>query len=252
MTAPGSPFAPLARARIPFSPPDPDFCPFPLWATDSFRALPYLSWAPRLSFAAGDPAAAAATKAPAPPPLRQPGRPVPIWLITALPGHEQQQLPPPPPLEQGASSPAVARRSAAHANKQSPARADSRRDADGGWKGGRNLAVPARDRPYPPSTLGNSKVGDRLGSAVGRLLAGLPPCAPPPLVSLWGQTRPEPGELGTASQAKRNANPLKAKRPCVQAGDSLAPKEKKHVVKFNTTREGKHTHTFLRCSITYG
>lgn len=130
VTAPGGPFAPLARARIPFSPPEPRFLPpFPFWRRTLSKPCPYLSGAPRLSFATGDPAAAAATKAPAPPPLRQPGRPVPIWLITALPGHEQQQqqqLPPPPPLEQGASSPAVARRSAAHTNKQSPARARAR------------------------------------------------------------------------------------------------------------------------------
>lgn len=92
---------------------------------------------------------------------------------------------------------------------------------------GRNWAMPARDRPYPPSTLGNSKGGTGSVLQWAGFLPVSPPLRPPQLVSLWGQTRPEPGELGTASQAKRNANPLKAKRPRVQAGDSLAPKEKK-------------------------
>lgn len=56
--------------------------------------------------AAEDPAAAAATKAPAPPPLRQPGRPGPIWLITGLRG-QQKQL---GGGGGGASSPTKARR----------------------------------------------------------------------------------------------------------------------------------------------
>lgn len=81
-----------------------------------------------------------------------------------------------------------------------------------GWRG--VLAVPVPDRARRLAPLAAIPGAARLLAArVSSGAAGsLPSCAPPPPMSLRGQTRPEPGGLGTAS-GRAERQPLKGEAP---------------------------------------
>lgn len=183
MTAPGGPFAPLARARIPFSPPEPRFLPLSPFG-DGALPLPLRGASPLLC--SGRSSGCSGNKSACSSPVPSAGQAGPH-----LANHRA-------PRTRAAAAAAAAATTAAGTRRILPGRGAAQRGAhkqaepsqsqsqsgivgemetEGGR--GRNLAVPVRDRPYPPSTLGNSKGGTGSVLQWAGFLPVSPPCAPP-------------------------------------------------------------------------